>query len=479
MLHTVSSSFRRGAGMGAGLGLAAALALGATSAQSADVFLGSAAGGTVAASADQLVSLAESRGSVRVIVKLNTDFEPEGNLSAFGAANQRVAISSLQGRVASRVLGERNVHNYETVPMMAMTVDAAAAQALLSEPSVKAIYEDIPVPVALNKSIPIVRANKVWKKGNKTGKGWTVAVLDTGYDNKHDAFKGKVKAEACFSSNVNNGDYVSTSACKNQKRSHTGKNAGKYCDLSVSGCDHGTHVAGIAVGNPGGNKKKYRGVAYKANLMPVQVFSLFTTCNGSPCNVESSWVSDQVKALEWVYGKRKKYKIASINMSLGGNAPHSSNCDLTDSRTDIISQLRSKKIATVIASGNNGWNGYVSAPACISYAVTVGATNDSDTGISSFSNHANMVDVLAPGGSHSPGIYAPVPKKSYGYKSGTSMAAPHIAGAYALLKQTCKSASVKDIEKALEKNGPKFERDGIKKRRSDFFGAYKQVKKGC
>lgn len=470
--------------MGAGFGLVAALALGVPSAQAADVFLGSATGGTVPASADRLVSLAESRGSIRVIVRLNTDFQPEGDLSAFGAANQRAAIASLQGRVTARMLGERNVHRYETVPMVAMTVDAAGAEALMNDSAVRAIYEDIAVPPLLNKSIPIVRANKVWKKGNKTGKGWTVAVLDTGYDNKHDAFKNKVKAEACYSSNVDDGSNTSVSACKKQKPSFTGKNAGKYCSLSVGGCDHGTHVAGIAVGNPSGSNKKYRGVAYKANLMPIQVFSEFSKRGGFPINQALSWTSDQIKGLEFVYSKRNKYKIAAVNMSLGGGQ-YTSPCDGAiatnpdhEARVEIIGNLKSKKIATVIAAGNDGLTGAVSAPGCISDAITVGATNESDTGISSF-NHANMVDVLAPGGSHNPGIYAPVPKKSYGYKSGTSMAAPHIAGAFALLKQTCKSASVKDIEKALEKTGPKFSRGGIEKRRADYFSAYKKVKKAC
>lgn len=458
--------------MGAGFGLVAALALGVPSAQATDVFLGSATGGTVPASADRLVSLAESRGSVRVIVRLNTDFQPEGDLSAFGAANQRAAIASLQGRVTSRMLGERNVHRYETVPMVAMTVDAAGAEALMNDSAVEAIYEDVAVPPTLDESIPIVRANKVWKK-KKTGKGWTVAVLDTGYDNKHDAFKNKVKAEACYSSNVDNASNTSKSACKKQKPSYTGKNAGKYCSLSVSGCDHGTHVAGIAVGNPGGSNKKYRGVAHKANLMPIQVFSEFSKLNGFTINRALSYTSDQIKGLEFVYSKRNKYKIASVNMSLGGDR-FSSHCDASDSRTAIISNLRSKKIATVIATGNDGFTGFVGAPACISDAIAVGAVDKSDN-VAPYSNHSSLVDVMSVGSN----VYAPVPKKTYGFKSGTSMATPHIAGAFALLKHTCKSASVKDIEKALEKNGPKVERGGIKKRRSDFFGAYKQVKKGC
>lgn len=466
-----------GRARGFGLALATVLAAGAlagahdaeASNSRVDVFLGNGKGATVASDADRLISVTESRGALPVIVRMRTEFAAEGDLSLFGAANQRAAYASLTRRILSRVPAGQNVKTYESVPLVAMTLDADGIEALLSDPNVESITEDVPVPPSLNQSIPIIRANKVWNKKKKNGKGYTVAVLDTGYSPKHPAFKNKVKTEACYSST--NAIYGSKSACPKGKPSSTAKNSAKYCKLSVSGCDHGTHVAGIAVGNP---KGKYKGVAKGAYLFPVQVFSEFpagANCGASPCAL--TFTSDQILGLERVYKQRKKYKIASVNMSLGGSTIYSSACD-SDSRKPIIDNLRKAKIATVIASGNSGSNSGVGAPGCISSAITVGSTDKND-GISSFSNHHKLVDLMAPGGS----IMAPVPKTGYGVKSGTSMATPHVAGTWAVLRQGYPKASVTQIEKKLECTGVKVKRSGVKKPRIDVFGAYNALKNGC
>ena len=88
------------------------------------------------------------------------------------------------------------------------------------------------------------------------------------------------------------------------------------------------------------------------------------------------------------------------------------------------------------------------APACISSAVTVGSTTktDSDGG---FSNSSSLVELLAPGSS----INSSVPGGGFGLKSGTSMAAPHVAGAWAVLRQVAPTASVATLLGHLQSTG--------------------------
>ena len=81
----------------------------------------------------------------------------------------------------------------------------------------------------------------------------------------------------------------------------------------------------------------------------------------------------------------------------------------------------------MIASGNSGTTNAISAPACISTAISVGATDKNDQ-VASYSNSAAILNLLAPG--HS--IKSAIPGTSYDFKSGTSMATPHVAAAWAV-----------------------------------------------
>jgi subtilisin family serine protease len=230
-------------------------------------------------------------------------------------------------------------------------------------------------------------------------------------------------------------------------------------------------VATIAAGDDG----SLRGVAREAGVIRVQVFSKFTSsywCGGyAPCVM--SYGSDQVRGLEYVYSLRNTLDIAAVNMSLGGGY-YSSACDSSaPAIASIINRLTNAGIAVVIAAGNSGMNGYISYPACISNAVAVGSSTKTD-GLSSFSNHSALVDLLAPG--HN--IYAGVPSRSYRRMSGTSMAAPHVAGAFALLKSYDPNATVAQLQTALECTGEPIARGGVSRNRIDMRSAYQFLKKG-
>jgi subtilisin family serine protease len=184
--------------------------------------------------------------------------------------------------------------------------------------------------------------------------------------------------------------------------------------------------------------------------MAVQVFSQFTGTTECPPPREDpctkSYQSDQLAGLERVYSLRTARNFSSVNMSLGGGK-FLTPCD-TDARKAAIDNLRSAGIATVISSGNDGYTDATGSPGCISSAITVGSTTKSDT-LSPTSNSASWVDLLAPGSD----INSSVPGGVFAVKSGTSMAAPHVAGAWALLKQKTPAATVTDLETSLESTG--------------------------
>ncbi|MEK8020685.1 MAG: LamG-like jellyroll fold domain-containing protein, partial [Candidatus Parabeggiatoa sp.] len=139
--------------------------------------------------------------------------------------------------------------------------------------------------------------------------------------------------------------------------------------------------------------------------------------------------------------------LAAINMSVGGKKSHSQPCD-EDARAKIIQNLDSVGIATIISAGNNGYADGISAPACISKAISVGAT-DKTGQLWPQSNRAGILDLLAPG----VGIESALPGDLTAAKDGTSMAAPHVAGAWAIMKAHNPKASVAEILGKLKNTG--------------------------
>ena len=188
-------------------------------------------------------------------------------------------------------------------------------------------------------------------------------------------------------------------------------------------------------------------MARDAEIVAIQVFSKFY-CGPTPCIL--SWTSDQILGLERVLALSGTYNIAAVNMSLGGGAyATTADCDAKNSVIKAaIDNLRSAGIATVIAAGNNGYTNALSAPGCISSAVSVGSSSNADA-ISSFSNEAPFLSLYAPGEA----INSSVPLNQFAIKWGTSMATPHVAGAWAILKQKLSSGPVDEILSALQNTG--------------------------
>lgn len=430
------------------------------------------AGPLVVPGAEALLDQARAKRQVRVILGLPVPMADESRLGLAEAltqgaqlrARQRALLADLgvdaqrEGATAESATGAATL--FDTIPFLAVSLSEAALRRALAHPGVASIQLDVPERATLAQSVPLIRADRAAALGF-SGAGQTVAVLDTGVARAHPMLAGKLVSEACYSTTAAG---VSTSLCPGGVSASTAVGSGANCSLGLLGCEHGTHVASIAVGNSAALK----GVARGAKLIAIQVFSRFDSfdaCGGAGAPCILTYTSDQIRGLERVYALRKRFSIAAVNMSLGGGS-FTGSCDAVEpARKAIIDRLRAAGIATVIASGNDGLDGAVDTPGCISTAVTVGSTTKSDQ-ISFFSNHARMVDLLAPGSN----IRAAVPG-GFAVLSGTSMATPHVAGAFAILKQAKPRASAGEIQTALACTGRPLSRAGIAKPRIDVLRA--------
>jgi subtilisin len=399
----------------------------------------------------RLIRVAQERGSVRVIIGLKVDFKPIGELSKQAQSRQKSNIKKAQDDLLLRLKSYevKEVKQFEFIPFLAAEVDAGALEKMRDDENVTSIQEDKPDAPSLAQSIPIVGATAAWTAGF-SGAGWAVAVLDTGVDKTHSFLSGRVVSEACYSSN--NGATAS-SVCPGGVTQSTASNSALNCNLAVNGCNHGTHVAGIAAGR----STTSNGVAKDANIIAVQVFSNFpsqTDCGSNPAPCALSYTSDQILGLQRVLALSGSINIAAVNMSLGGGQ-FFSNCDATEAgRKAAIDNLRSVGIATVISSGNSSYTNAMGAPGCISTAVSVGSTGDGSGGatlnvVSSFSNSVSFLNLLAPGAV----ITSSVPGGGFANFQGTSMAAPHVAGAWAVLKQKKPTATVTEVLNAFVSTG--------------------------
>ena len=390
-------------------------------------------------------------GSARVLVELRLPGgpQPEATLAKQGGQNavqgQRRNINAIRARALARIPApqRREIRKYDTLPLVALEVGSAALAILETSSDVVRVMPDTILKPSLEFSVPRIEGDQAWQAGFN-GSGTSIAILDTGVDAAHPFFAGKVVREACFSSSAAG---ISLPLCPNGQTTQIGAGAGAPCDLDY--CFHGTHVAGIAAGNGDLIDMPFSGVAKGANLIAVQVFSAITdsgACGGAaPCL--GAFESDIIAALEYVYQlKVDGMNVASVNMSLGGGS-FDAHCD-TDPMKPAIDNLRAAGIPSIAAAGNSGEVLTIATPACISSAISVGATDWFDE-VAWFSNVAPFLSLFAPGED----IVSAIPGGDFEALSGTSMAAPHVAGAWAIFRQAVPAASVDEVLNALRNSG--------------------------
>ncbi|MDT0444031.1 S8 family peptidase [Streptomyces johnsoniae] len=268
----------------------------------------------------------------------------------------------------------------------------------------------------LDTSTGQIGAPEVWEAGYE-GDGVTIAVLDTGIDTSHpDLAGGKVVAQANFAGTPDTHDHFG----------------------------HGTHVASIAAGTGAHSGGAYGGVAPGAELLNAKVLD----------DLGSGFDSGIVQGMEWAV----EHDAQIVNLSLGG-----SDAPGIDVLEEAINRLSADSgVLFVVAAGNAG-PGAVASPATADAALAVGAVDDEDA-LADFSgtgprqgDFAVKPDLTAPGvaigaaaaeGSVLAGENEPV-ADGYIAIGGTSMAAPHVAGAAALLLQRNPALTGEQVKAAL------------------------------
>jgi Ca2+-binding RTX toxin-like protein len=386
--------------------------------------------------ASNTVAAGGQQESMYVMIELNTAFSPEMTLKGKSEIDeQRRGIRESGDRVIRDLDGHQFevTADLETVPYLGLKVTKDGYDALERSQDVIRIVEEIRHYPTLNNTIPMIQADLALSLGGVNGAGFSVAILDSGVASGHEFLTGKVVAEGCFT------DFN----CPNGLSVQTGPGAGAPC--TQTGCDHGTHVAGIAAGfntSPQAGEPR-RGTASGASIVAVQIFSA-DEISGDIFTMPHNYI----KALEFVYllNLTPEFNVASLNMSFSGGR-FLSPCDLEPAKP-IIDNLRLTGVAAVGSTGNDGFKNSMGSPACISTVVSVGSVDTSDN-VAASSNSALFLNILAPGVS----VNSSVTGRAYGTKSGTSMAAPHVAGAFAVLRENDPSATVDFLQLSLITNG--------------------------
>lgn len=395
---------------------------------------------TAATGLARLRQKALGAGKVRVIVGLRVPFAAEAGLSRAEVASQRRDITRAAGAVLGNLpdLDPGTTRSFGTLPFVALDAAPGDLDGLAANPAVLSVSEDRRNGLHLAESVPLIGGTAAWAAGY-SGLGETIAILDTGVDSTHPFLAGKVVSEACYST----GGW-----CPGGRTSSTAAGSARPCP--VSECAHGTHVAGIAAGK-GAN---FSGVAKDATLIAIQVMSPFG-------KQPAAYDSDIIAGLMRVVELKDSYRIAAVNMSLGSDDVFADTCDSIDMPMKAaIDEVRAAGIATVVSSGNSYSATGISHPACLSNAVSVGAVSDWAWGLCSgapaavdkvacYSNSARFLSLLAPGSL----ITSSVPGRKYANYHGTSMAAPHVAGAWAVIKEKAPDASVGQVLSALTQTG--------------------------
>lgn len=339
--------------------------------------------------------------------------------NAFADIDAAIAPSQTEVEGLLRANGSRNIHRYSAINMLAAEIPLAALDALERSPLVSHVFPMESFRTRLDTSVAELGATSFWNAG-WTGAGQSVAVMDTGVRTNHPAFAGKAINSQVFLSYAVSLD----GAC--------------FADNASSGEDldgHGTHVSGIVMSQGSTEGPNYRGVSRGlGTLYNLKVgYRVSVACGGGG----SSWSGDVLAAMDWLL---RNTSVRILNYSFGGasTADDSGYTRSVDQLVDIYGSLLTVAAGnvqppatscTTVDTPGNAYNILSVANWSVRGTISLSSCRGPTIGL------RYKPDLAAPGTNITAPNYNWEASVDYATYSGTSMAAPHVAGSAALLRQ--------------------------------------------
>ncbi len=278
-----------------------------------------------------------------------------------------------------------------------------------------------------------INAQSVWDQGF-TGEGTTVAIIDQGVNLNHPYFVGQIIDGYCFV------EATSSFRCPNGSLEQSGVEAASQRKIGsqFSTEDHGNMVAGIVAGNP--TNEAPGGVAPGSDILMA--------------NVDLT-LSGILAGLRYVDQRKEELNIVALSMSWGGyftEIPREwLRCDTNpelQQMAAVLSSLRKSGVIPFASAGNTPTLDIATSlfPSCLKDAVAVGSVNQAND-VSWYVTMSDKVEIVAPDYTISANTF------SYIRSSGTSAAAPLVAGSYALLRQAFPNHGAEQVLSAIKVSG--------------------------